>query len=433
MFLVLFLIPYAYALEIAEFLPNPIGDDASPMPDGEYIELYNPSDIKIDLEGYYFLDAAQNKLIISSNNTEENTFIDSTALKVIYRNANTKFSLNNDKDQISLYDKQGNVLDSVSYNQTKENYSNSKIDNIWILSAPTPGKQNYIEKAVTQENQTNKDCLYNLQIKTSKEVFQDSKIDFIISIERVSGVESQILLQRSIKNKTGDVIKKYEDLTLYIPNKKELEYTPSIKDSGIYQIFSKIKALNCTNKPEDSTTKTFELILNQNIQTSSKNSSITIIKIDPKEIKFGDYINIRANIKKYNTQKNLITISLYDKDNKLVTKQAKINLFDKDYEIELEFPYYLKDYCISGNYLISIEGLDKKAQKEIHVNNASSCDPKQIIKTDQDKIKYESNLNSYIPENKPVYQSVKQKSKDYAVILFIFVLILIIIKLLRKK
>ena len=431
--MVLFLIPYAYALEITELLPNPIGDDSSTMPDGEYIELYNPLDIKIDLDGFYFLDAAQNKLIISSNNTKDNTFIDSMALKVIYRNANTKFSLNNDKDQISLYDKQGNAIDSVSYNQTKENYSNSKIDNTWVLAAPTPGKQNNIEKAVTQENQTNKDCLYSLQIKTQKDIFQDTKIDFIISIERVSGVGSQILLQRSIKNNTGDVIKKYEDLTLYIPNKKELEYTPSIKDSGVYQIFSKITALNCTNKPEESNTKTFELILNKTIQSSSKNSSITIIDINPKDIKFGDYINLKANIKKYNTQKNLITISLYDKDNKLVSRQAKINLFDKDYELSFEIPYYLKDYCISGNYLISIEGLDKKAQKEIYINNASSCDLKQITKSDQDKIKYESNLNSYIPENKTVYQSVKQKSKDYAVILFIFVLILIIIKLLREK
>ena len=428
-FLIL-IINNVYALDINEFLPNPLGDDAAPMPSGEYIELYNPLDSEINLENYYFLDALQNKLIISKNTTKETTNVLSYSLIVIYRNANTKFSLNNDKDEISLFNPNGTLLDYVSYNQTKENYSNSKVDNNWILLSQTPGSQNIVQES-QQLPQTNNACDYDLQIIPQKQVFKENKIDFIISIQRLSGLQSQIILQRNIQDSQNNIIKRYEDLILYVPNKKEIEYTPTLKDPGTYKIYSKITALNCTDTPQKTDIKYFEIILEQN-NTKSKTSSINISDIEPKEIRFGDYILLKLNIKKYNTQKNLITISLYNINKKEMSQQLKINLFGKDYEMDLDIPYYIKEYCDSGNYTILIEGLNTKNQKQVYIDKSSNCSNTQTKEISL-QTQYENNLNSQIPEKKVVYEGFSQKSKDYTIILFIFVLILIIIKLLKEK
>lgn len=60
-------------IEINEFYPDPLGDDNEPMPEGEFIELYNEGNKDIDLVRLYFKDSANNKVYISDTTTIDGT------------------------------------------------------------------------------------------------------------------------------------------------------------------------------------------------------------------------------------------------------------------------------------------------------------------------------------------------------------------------
>lgn len=104
-----------------ELMPNPSTGDGDPMPGGEWIEIYNPTDYDIDLSGWYLYDEANHGLPIIAGNTEDGvTTISSKGFLVVYRNG-YNFSLNNDNDTVRLYDSQislGNQIDSFHYTGT---------------------------------------------------------------------------------------------------------------------------------------------------------------------------------------------------------------------------------------------------------------------------------------------------------------------------
>lgn len=101
-----------------ELMPNPSTGDSDPMPDGEWVEIYNPTDSDVDLSGWYLYDEANHGLPIVAGNTEDGvTVISSKGFLVIYRNG-YNFSMNNDTDTVKLYDGQistGTQIDNYHY------------------------------------------------------------------------------------------------------------------------------------------------------------------------------------------------------------------------------------------------------------------------------------------------------------------------------
>lgn len=111
-----------------EFLPAPhptanglnFGNDASNMPLGEWIELYNMGTTSVDVNGWYMTDASggvgnTHAIINITNIAPANTVIPPGGWLVVYLN---KPSLNNTDDSIFLYTStsSGSVLvDTVSY------------------------------------------------------------------------------------------------------------------------------------------------------------------------------------------------------------------------------------------------------------------------------------------------------------------------------
>ncbi len=130
-----------YNLEITEFMPNPAGNDDAPIPNGEWIELYNYGDEAIDLTGFMIKDQANHVLIVSDVNTE-NTIINSKEYKVIYINGKSGFLNNEDLEKITLFDPTEQEIDKVSYSYSSEETSWAKVENFWVLSNPTPGENN---------------------------------------------------------------------------------------------------------------------------------------------------------------------------------------------------------------------------------------------------------------------------------------------------
>ncbi len=132
---------------INEFLSNPIGDDDALKPNGEWIELYNPTSSPINLSGWYLTDSDSSHILQITNDNTENMVIQPNDFIVLYRNGNQKFSLNNHGDTIRLFDSYGKLIDEFSYSYDPgENRSIGRCpdgSDIWeILDHLTPGSSN---------------------------------------------------------------------------------------------------------------------------------------------------------------------------------------------------------------------------------------------------------------------------------------------------
>jgi hypothetical protein len=145
-----------YNIKINEFLPNPIGDDNTEMPDGEWIELINLGD-EVNIENFYLKDSANHKLYITQTNTYNTTI---KKYLVIYTNGFSGFLNNEGPEKIQLFDSEDNLIDEVSYSYSTEGLSWSKIDNKWVLTLPTPDKENKKEDIDISKSEINIEKIY---------------------------------------------------------------------------------------------------------------------------------------------------------------------------------------------------------------------------------------------------------------------------------
>lgn len=173
-----------------EFLPNPegeaygfdFGQDWDLMPKGEWIEIYNkPGGSVVDLASWYIQDQSGNTIYITGSNTHTGSTIigansSGSEWLVVYMNQEI---LDNTGDTIYLYDMNGNLIDSYSYDlsgyceleptpgdendgapvencpdEVPGNKSYARIpDGIgaWIDPIPTPGTPNQLSEEEIQE------------------------------------------------------------------------------------------------------------------------------------------------------------------------------------------------------------------------------------------------------------------------------------------
>ncbi len=132
-------------IEISEFLPDPEGDDDKAMPDGEWVELYNKGSKDLDLFGFKLRDNSEKEVLID-NVHSDNTIIKSKKYLVVYMNGIYGFLNNNGLEKIKLYDLNDNLIDEVSYSESKEGVSWSKVDDRWRMSVPSIAGENSDEK-----------------------------------------------------------------------------------------------------------------------------------------------------------------------------------------------------------------------------------------------------------------------------------------------
>ena len=122
-FFCVLIIPFnIYAQVINEVLPNPSGDEKIE----EWIEIYNPSEIEINLSGYLLEDKAGHQMLLDEGLVGMSLLIKPNGFIVIYRNG-SKLSLNNTGEEIIYLYKdieKSELLDSFSY-------SGSVIDRSW--------------------------------------------------------------------------------------------------------------------------------------------------------------------------------------------------------------------------------------------------------------------------------------------------------------
>ena len=140
-------------VRLNEIMPKPEGDDDAPMPNGEWVELYNQSSWPVDVNGWWLYDAIDSHelLIAASNVSGGSTIIPAGGFLVVYRNGDADFSLNDSVagDTVRLFNGpiiSGTLVDSYNYINPINNWVFARIpDGIgsWIASStPTPGGPN---------------------------------------------------------------------------------------------------------------------------------------------------------------------------------------------------------------------------------------------------------------------------------------------------
>jgi PKD repeat protein len=128
---------YSDALVINEFLPNPTGTDAG----NEFIELYNPGSVAIDLTGWK-LDDADGAGTSSPFSLSSGTTIAPGAYVAFF----TSVTLNNDADSVRLLAPDAAVKAHTSYTSSIEGQSHNRLgDGTYVLSPTlTPNAVNIV-------------------------------------------------------------------------------------------------------------------------------------------------------------------------------------------------------------------------------------------------------------------------------------------------
>jgi len=128
---------YPGGIFLNEILPSPEGADE----ENEWIELFNSNDFDVDLSGWKIQDSTgtQTTYVIPKNTgVAENGFL-------VFKRPDTKMTLNNDEDALTLLYPDGKTADSASYVKATANQSYNKTDGDWRWSLTlTPGATNII-------------------------------------------------------------------------------------------------------------------------------------------------------------------------------------------------------------------------------------------------------------------------------------------------
>lgn len=137
------------AIQINEIMFNPLGDDSGENLEGEWIELYNPTNTDLDLVNWRIEDEVGHQIILSNHNScndineieQGSTIIPGQGYLVIF--VHGRPILRNTGDDVTLYDDQGTMIDHISYpGSTVEDKTYGRIpdgsDNWQRWLPPTP-------------------------------------------------------------------------------------------------------------------------------------------------------------------------------------------------------------------------------------------------------------------------------------------------------
>lgn len=230
-------------LKINEFIPNPEGNDNAPLPNGEWIELFNSGESSLNIAGLKIYDNNDNKISISSLNTLETTLIQPHGFLVVYGNGNSILN-NNGFERIILKNNE-DILDEITYFDSIEGKSYGKFDDVFKISEPTPGFQN----TLIEQNTSNS----SVERQTSIRRLNSSFIEI-----------NKIYLGNDGKARFGDTVK--VKINVYKGNTRKTSgniYIVNVSESAGFNLYNSYInytltlpisiAQNCDNKLKNGT------------------------------------------------------------------------------------------------------------------------------------------------------------------------------------
>ena len=237
-------------IKINEFMANPLGDDDSSIPNGEWVELYNTGNEDLDLLGFKLKDDSEKELLIDNVHIEESTTIKSKNYLVVYVNGVSGFLNNNGFEKIILYDLNNNLIDEISYSDSKEGLSWSKINSMWQMTEPTPNEENKDNSTIEQvtDSKIEIDRIYDLG--SNKKAEWGSSIRVKISVYK-GDTEKEVIEsyisgdERITKISKANVYEKFSNNEITFPIQLGLNCNEKYKD-GTYNII--VEGLNTEDK-----------------------------------------------------------------------------------------------------------------------------------------------------------------------------------------
>ena len=129
---------------ISELYPNPPSEQSESS--DEFIELYNPNNFDVDLNGWLLKDASDNTFIVKNKTIAANSYL-------VFTSAESHLSLNNTGDVVRLVSPSAQLIDETAdYGEAKEGLSWAIVDDSWNWTvSPTPSVTNssiYVENIV---------------------------------------------------------------------------------------------------------------------------------------------------------------------------------------------------------------------------------------------------------------------------------------------
>jgi hypothetical protein len=128
-------------LELNELLPDP----AAPLTDAadEFVEIYNPNDTPIDLNGYVIKTGAT----LSTKHTLAAGVVPAAGYLAL-KSGTTKIALSNSGSSVALFDPDGHQLGAtITYPKAKTGQAWARADDTWSWTAtPTPGAPNVMQE-----------------------------------------------------------------------------------------------------------------------------------------------------------------------------------------------------------------------------------------------------------------------------------------------
>lgn len=304
------------AIKINEFLPNPIGDDDSSMPDGEWVELFNNGNNDLDLTGLELIDDNNHKIIISSINTIT-TIIKAKNYLTVYMNGASGFLNNEGLEKIKLYS-ENLLIEEISYSDNEEGLSWSKINDIWMITNPSPG----------EENKGDLESSDNIDLSDSSiEIDKVYDLGSNDKAEWGSNIRIKLIIYKGNTNKNS--IQSYVE-----KNNKKISKISKTNVYGKFQNYTITLpiqlALNCNNKYEDGD---YEIVVSgldtedgEEIKISGENKECNDINKENKTA------NKKESIKKEVFKENNISNNINSITGKVIyenkTKEAsRLNVF----------------------------------------------------------------------------------------------------------
>jgi hypothetical protein len=208
--------------------------------DGEYsdyIELYNSNNYDINLENYRLTDS-----IYEVNKWKfPNITIKAKSYLVIFASGKNKckesdkchvnFKLNSEGETISLIDDTGNIISRVGYKDLKNDNALSYVNGKYIITKPTPGKENSAEE-IKKVDVSKYKIRINEYLTHNKGANYNSSGEYSDWVELYNEGDDISLLGLSLTDEEKNlnkfmlpdkVIKKGEYLIIYLNGGKEID------------------------------------------------------------------------------------------------------------------------------------------------------------------------------------------------------------------
>ncbi|HME87353.1 MAG TPA: lamin tail domain-containing protein [Candidatus Nanoarchaeia archaeon] len=371
LFILLFLLPSVSALSITELSYDPLGADT----DLEWVEIYNDANTSITLQGVKFFEDGVNHNIVA---VQGDLILDPFEYAVIAEDPlaflaefsyggtllDSTFSLSNTGETIVLKNTTV-IFDNLTYTYiqggSENGFSLGLHNGDWKETLPTLGKANTVSDI----------CDWKVS-HVSNLVFESSTaFAWKILVEKIKGEPSTIVIQRTVYDIYGAVVKQYDDLTHTITQKETISLDPNLKP-GTYLIKTNIIPQCNDSNPINNEAQTLVAIQEERKEDDSSVEVKNILDLGKdKKAKFGQLIRTTIVAYRGDTTKKDISVYIQGKDK--LTKILKFSIPEKFTEQQFIIPLQILPNCKhsfpDGSYDLVVEGFGEKHSKKIEISN----------------------------------------------------------------